>query len=105
MSNFVKIHSMAEMNAFLKRYPNAIVDFYADWCGPCKRIAPEFENASKAHSSVGFGKVNVDEAEEVSSEYKIEAMPTFISFKGGKKDEVIVGANWGKVQSAIAHLK
>ncbi|CAG8436826.1 365_t:CDS:2 [Scutellospora calospora] len=61
-----------------------VVDFWADWCGPCKIIAPKFEEFSKEFGEVIFLKVNTDEQEEISAEQKITSLPTFRFFKSGK---------------------
>lgn len=62
-----------------------VVDFYATWCGPCKMIAPQIEEMEANLPEVVFCKVDVDEAEDVAHEHGINAMPTFIFFKDGKK--------------------
>jgi thioredoxin 1 len=53
-----------------------VVDFYADWCGPCKKIAP-YVHKKTQEFGLALAKVNVDNAPDVSAEYKIQAMPTF----------------------------
>lgn len=70
-----------------------ILDFYASWCGPCKRIAPFFEKMSHEYSSVEFIKVNVDEAEKIAEYFSITAMPTFIGIKNKAVVKVLNGAN------------
>ena len=55
-----------------------IIDFYADWCGPCKRIAPEFEKLAEKYTDVVFLKVNVDNSEKLSEFYSVSALPTFV---------------------------
>ncbi|MFA5135956.1 MAG: thioredoxin [Patescibacteria group bacterium] len=60
------------------------VDFYADWCGPCKMTAPIIEQLAEEHKDMMFYKVNVDENAEVVSQYSIFSIPTFIIFKDGK---------------------
>ncbi|CAI6341247.1 unnamed protein product [Periconia digitata] len=96
-----------------------IADFYATWCPPCKAIAPVYEQLSKAHSVPGkicFVKINVDEQQEIAAQNGIQAMPTFLVFKDGKKIEEIKGANppalkkiveriAGEVKSASAQQK
>eukprot|EP00300_Choanocystis_sp_HF-7_P040647 c7146_g1_i1.p2 GENE.c7146_g1_i1~~c7146_g1_i1.p2 ORF type:complete len:110 (-),score=23.66 c7146_g1_i1:83-412(-) len=63
-----------------------VVDFSAAWCGPCKRIAPKFEElASSGRIAAKFLKVDVDECEEVASRYDIRSIPTFLFFKNGSK--------------------
>jgi thioredoxin 1 len=64
-----------------------VLDFYADWCGPCKRLTPELEKIAEAHKTVVFYKINVDDHEELTTLYNIQCMPTIIFIK--KKDEVV----------------
>ena len=62
-----------------------VIDFYATWCGPCKVIAPKVVEMAASMDNVVFLKVDVDENEDASQEYKITAMPTFLFFKNGEK--------------------
>ena len=83
-----------------------VVDFTAAWCGPCKIIAPKFEAMSKEFPTVGFFKVDVDENDDTAAEYGIQAMPTFLFFKGGKKLGVnVVGGNEAKLRQLISENK
>ena len=76
-----------------------VVDFYTDWCGPCKAIAPEFERLSKeSGSSVKFIKVNVEENEEVGALHDVRSIPTFVGFRDGKMIGRIEGADKGKLK-------
>ncbi len=70
-----------------------VIDFYATWCGPCKRVAPLFEELERHYPNVKFLKVNVDEAEELSQEYTIESLPTFIFLKNYQLHSVVEGVN------------
>ncbi|KAK0098047.1 hypothetical protein PV326_011582 [Microctonus aethiopoides] len=77
------------MNDLKKRLEDAgdalvVIDFFATWCGPCKIIAPQFEELSKKHSSVIFLKVDVDENDEISATYEVSSMPTFVFIKKGE---------------------
>ena len=70
-----------------------LVDFYAEWCGPCKAVAPIVEElAGTYEGKVKIGKVNVDEAGEVAQNYGIMSIPTFILFKNGQIVEKVTGA-------------
>lgn len=72
-----------------------VVDFYADWCGPCQMMKPIFEelaNETKYQDRVEFIKVNVDENPELASQYNIFSIPTFIFFKNGQPIKNITGA-------------
>lgn len=64
---------------------NVIVDFYADWCGPCKTMAPEFEKASEENSSVKFGKVNIESNQELAERFSVMSIPTIILLKNGEQ--------------------
>ena len=61
-----------------------LVDFFANWCGPCKMIAPTLEKISLDHPEIDVVKVNVDEAMRVSMTYQVEAIPTLVVFENGK---------------------
>ena len=69
-----------------------LVDFWAEWCGPCKMIGPIVDElASDYDGRAKFGKVNVDEEQGLASQYGIRAIPTLLIFKGGNVVEQIVG--------------
>lgn len=70
-----------------------IIDFFATWCGPCKRIAPMFESISNEYADVTFLKVDVDEADGIASEYDLTALPTFVCLKDGKEVGRVEGAD------------
>ena len=61
-----------------------IVDFWAQWCGPCKAMMPVLEQYSETEGAVKVVKVNVDEEPDISQEYNIRGIPTFIYFEDGK---------------------
>ncbi|MDR1781589.1 MAG: thioredoxin [Bacilli bacterium] len=61
-----------------------LVDFYADWCGPCKMIAPYIEEVANELSDVKVGKLNVDEAQDIAQKYNVMSIPTLIVFQDGE---------------------
>lgn len=70
----------------------AVIDFYADWCGPCKMIAPVFEELSKEfEGKVEFFKVNIDKATATAEKFGVMSIPTLIYFKDGKNVDQSVG--------------
>jgi thioredoxin 1 len=69
-----------------------LVDFWAEWCGPCKMIAPVLEElAAEYDGRVKIGKVNIDEQQNLAANYGIRAIPTLLLFKNGEVTEQIVG--------------
>jgi len=77
----------------LKSKIPVLVDFYADWCGPCHAIAPTIEALSNEfEGKVKFVKVDVDSNEDVASSYEIMSIPTIMLFENGKVEDSIVGA-------------
>lgn len=77
----------------LKSNVPVLVDFYADWCGPCHAIAPTIEAlSSEFEGKVKFVKVDVDANQEVASRYEIMSIPTVMLFENGKVEDSIVGA-------------
>ncbi len=70
-----------------------LVDFWAEWCGPCKMIAPIVDELSDELSGkMKVTKLNVDDAQEIAAKYNIMSIPTLLIFKGGEPVEQIVGA-------------
>ncbi len=68
-----------------------LVDFYADWCGPCKMIAPIVEEIANERDDITVGKVNVDDDGALAMKYNVVSIPTLIVFKDGKEQSRIVG--------------
>lgn len=77
----------------LKSSVPVLVDFYADWCGPCKMVAPTMDKLSQEYDGkVKFVKINVDENQELSSKFDIMSIPTAMLFKNGSVEDSIIGA-------------
>ncbi|KAK1751250.1 thioredoxin-like protein [Echria macrotheca] len=88
-----KITKPAELDALLSSTTHVVVDFYADWCPPCRAIAPVFSELADTHAQDGqlaFAKVNVDHVTDVAGRYGVSAMPTFVFFEKGKPGGVKV---------------
>ena len=69
-----------------------LVDFWAEWCGPCKSMHPIFSRMAKKYKSIRFARVNVDNAQDIARRYGVQSIPTFIMFKNGEVANTMVGA-------------
>jgi thioredoxin 1 len=78
-----------------------VVDFSAAWCGPCKMIAPAFDDLSNEYPDCFFVKVDVDQVKAIAKRYEIMSMPTFILFRNGKVVERFSGASIEKLRDMI----
>lgn len=77
----------------LKSELPVLVDFYADWCGPCKMMAPVVENLAKElEGKCKVGKCNIDENMAIAQKYRVVSIPTFMVFKGGQPVTTFMGA-------------
>ena len=81
-------------NNFNKAIANgtALVDFYADWCGPCRMVSPVVDEIAEERRDITVGKVNVDDENALAMKYGVMSIPTLIVFKDGKEAARIVGA-------------
>ncbi|EEP77611.1 conserved hypothetical protein [Uncinocarpus reesii 1704] len=107
MAKPVSIASSEQFFQLLTSSKILVADFYADWCGPCKTIAPVYEQLSARFSrpnEVTFTKVNVDQQQEISGAFSVTAMPTFLIFKDGDLVKTIKGANAQGLTSAVAEF-
>ena len=69
--------------ATIKKEGIVILDFWAQWCGPCRRFAPVFEAASEKHPAITFGKINTDEQQALAGGLQITSIPTLMAFRDG----------------------
>ena len=75
----------------LKSDKTALVDFYADWCGPCQMMSPIIDEISEELTDVKFGKVKIDDYPEIAANYGIMSIPTLLIFKNGELNNTFVG--------------
>ena len=92
MSDLV-ILSDADFTSTISASKPVLVDFWAEWCGPCKLIAPVLEEISAAHGDkLTIAKLNIDENPQSPASYDVMSIPTMVVFQGGVEKKRIVGA-------------
>ncbi|KAF6811110.1 thioredoxin [Colletotrichum sojae] len=103
----IQIKSSAEFQKLLSSSRIVVADFYADWCGPCKVIAPLYEQLSSSLSRkdvVTFVKIDVEAHKEIASAYNVTSLPTFMVFREGKTLDKVQGADPRKLQEVVKKL-
>lgn len=89
----VKVTNEKNFTEMISGSKPALVDFWADWCGPCHMMAPIIEGLAKEYSGrMEFAKLNIDESPRIAELYMVNSIPTFIIFKNGKEAERVIGA-------------
>ena len=88
----VKINDNNFEAEVLQSEQTVLLDLYADWCGPCRMIAPTIEEVASEHPEIKVGKLNVDEAPSVAIRYGVESIPTLFVFRNGQVANKVVGA-------------
>ena len=69
-----------------------LVDFWAEWCGPCRSMHPIFTRMAKKFKKITFARLNIDQNQEIATKYGIQSIPIFIMFKNGSPVDKVVGA-------------
>ena len=102
-----KIDSSNFKSEVLEASRPVVVDFWAEWCGPCKMIGPSLEEISDELDSVDIVKLNIDENPDIAAQFGVRSIPTLMLFKNGEPASVQVGAaakskllDWIKTASA-----
>jgi len=91
MSKAVQVTTATFEEQVLLSDQPVIVDFYADWCGPCKMLSPVLEQIAREHVDVKITKVNVDEEPALAERYRVRGIPYVAMFRDGKLAEQVVG--------------
>jgi thioredoxin len=88
----IEISSKEQFDALSKNNDFLVVDFYADWCGPCRALSPVLEKLSSSNDGYTFCKVNVDLCPDLCSLYSVDKLPTVVVIKNGNVEKTRIGA-------------
>ena len=87
----LKVNSQNFEEEVLKSEKPVLVDFYADWCGPCKMLSPIVDQVAEENEDIKVVKVNVDDAQDLAMKYQVMSIPTLVVIKEGKEINRSVG--------------
>ncbi len=101
-NNIVSLDKAEDFDSIIKdsKIP-VMVDFYADWCGPCKRLTPILESKQKEKNNFKLVKVNVDNHQDLAQKFDVQGIPHVVLFKDGKKSDEFVGLNEKALNSMV----
>lgn len=87
-----KVQNLEELQQLIHSSPNLLIDFYSDYCGPCRVLSRTLSEIANTHADVTFVKVNVDEHPQLADEFKVSVLPTVFYLRNGQWTEKFMGA-------------
>lgn len=87
----IEVNSENFENEVLKSEKTVLIDFYAEWCGPCQMLSPIVEQVANENDNIKVVKINVDNAQDIAMDYGVMSIPTLVVIKDGKEANRVVG--------------
>lgn len=97
----MSVHVVNDDNADFLDKGTVLIDFYAPWCGPCKRLTPVFARLAKDHPLLTFAKVDTDECQDLSEKFDIKAVPTIVLLVDGVEKTRLEGLEEGALEKLV----
>jgi len=95
--NVVELNAGNFSEKVLKAPGKILVDFWAEWCGPCKQAAPLMDQLAKEHTGkITIAKVDIEKSQELAAQYRIDRIPAFLIFEGGQVKDTVFGNSLSK---------
>ena len=101
LARMIVIHDASEV----PRDRKVVIDFFATWCGPCRQIAPYYEDLSKTYPDIEFIKADVDQFSDEKDEFVVQMLPTFVLMHGGRIFGRVEGADINKLMRLVGDLE
>merc|ERR1712106_50807 len=89
--SIIELESYDQFNKVIEHSPTLIIDFHAEWCGPCKMLAPILTKVIESRDGVDLLKIDVDEFDELAAHFQVRAMPTVVMVKNGEVVDQFMG--------------
>jgi thioredoxin 1 len=99
----VHITNVAQFNK-IKALEKVIIKFSANWCGPCKAMAPEFESLSKQYPSIAFVEVDIEKCPEIAEAFGVQSLPTFVALRKSVVVGNFMGANKAQLRQMVTSI-
>lgn len=95
--NDIKVMGVTELNSsnfekIISSETPTLVDFWAEWCGPCRAMHPIFTRMARKFKKITFARLNIDQNQEIATRFGIQSIPIFIMFKNGSPVDKVIGA-------------
>jgi thiol-disulfide isomerase/thioredoxin len=99
--NIFYIEKEENILEILKSHKTVFIKFSADWCGPCKKIQPLYDNLASLYTDAIFIYIDIDKSEDIATKYNITSLPTFSIIKNGIYQELMKGCDINKLQTLV----
>lgn len=98
------ISNISEFDDIIKGNKPVVVQFSAEWCGPCKTIKPKVQEIAKEYSNIDFLYVDVDEFGKIAAKYSVRSVPAFFFIKNGETVDNVLGAKESEIRKKVEEL-